>query len=526
MQDRRTSFMRGIAALAALAIVAGCSSGASATPATSAPTQASAAAATPGSSGGSGSSGSSLVFPKETFTTATKTVTTGDGTSHEITYRLWAAIPYVSKPVDTTFQSLNVLVPISIDGKEIDATGAPILLNIPVGGYMSASVTGGSSGGGMGGGRPGGASGGAPGGGASNADLALAAGYVVVSTGVRGRDNQASDGTYYGKAPAAIVDIKAAVRYIRFNKGVIPGNTDWIISTGVSAGGALSSLLGASGDSDLYDAALAEIGAADASDAIFAVSAYCPITDLEHADMAYEWAYGSLSPQGGSLDSAVSTALAAQYPSYLASLALTAPDGSALTADTYGAYLVTAFLAPAATTHLAALAESDRTAYLASNTWITWSNGAASFTWADFVAHLGTRKKTAPAFDALDLSTAENIEFGTTTTDARHFTEWSLRQASGDASAALEADVPTLVNLMNPMYFLRAANAGAAAHWFIRVGTSDTDTSLSVVGNLAALLAGAGKDVDAAMYWDAGHGANQDADAFIAWIAKVTGYTK
>lgn len=37
----------------------------------------------------------------------------------------------------------------------------------------------------------------------SKPDLALAVGYVVVSSGCRGRDNQAADGTYYGKAPAA-----------------------------------------------------------------------------------------------------------------------------------------------------------------------------------------------------------------------------------------------------------------------------------------------------------------------------------
>ena len=82
-----------------------------------------------------------------------------------------------------------------------------------------------------------------------NADLALAAGYVVVSPGCRGRDNKAADGTWYGKAPAAIVDLKAAVRYIRHNQGVIPGNVNRIFSTGVSAGGALSALLGSSGNS-------------------------------------------------------------------------------------------------------------------------------------------------------------------------------------------------------------------------------------------------------------------------------------
>jgi hypothetical protein len=34
-----------------------------------------------------------------------------------------------------------------------------------------------------------------------------------------------------------------------------------------------------------------------------------------------------------------------------------------------------------------------------------------------------------------------------------------------------------------------------------------------------------GDDVNALMYWDAGHGANEDTGDFISWIAKLTGYT-
>ena len=77
-------------------------------------------------------------------------------------------------------------------------------------------------------------------------DLALAAGYVVIAPGCRGWDNCSPDRKYYGKAPAAIVDLKSAIRYIRHNKRKIPGNNEHIISVGCSAGGALSALLGAS----------------------------------------------------------------------------------------------------------------------------------------------------------------------------------------------------------------------------------------------------------------------------------------
>ena len=142
-----------------------------------------------------------------------------------------------------------------------------------------------------------------------NTDLALAAGFVVVSPGCRGRDNKAADGTYYGKAPAAIVDLKAAVRYVRHNAGVMPGNANWIITTGVSAGGALSALLGASGNSPLYDAYLREIGAADADDRVFASAAFCPIADLDHADMAYEWMYGAVPTRSGLQDQELSRQL-------------------------------------------------------------------------------------------------------------------------------------------------------------------------------------------------------------------------
>ena len=40
---------------------------------------------------------------------------------------------------------------------------------------------------------------------------------------------------------------------------------------------------------------LKQLGAAQAKDDIFAVSAYCPITNLEHADAAYEWQFNGIN---------------------------------------------------------------------------------------------------------------------------------------------------------------------------------------------------------------------------------------
>ena len=52
-----------------------------------------------------------------------------------------------------------------------------------------------------------------------------------------------------------------------------------------------------------------------------------------------------------------------------------------------------------------------------------------------------------------------------------------------------------------------------------------TETIAYTASDLAAATTALGDDVDLAMYWDAGHGANEDPDAFVAWIGKITGYS-
>ena len=233
---------------------------------------------------------------------------------------------------------------------------------------------------------------------------------------------------------------RGGLRYLRSNKGRIPGDPDKIVSDGTSAGGAVSALLGASGDSPMYDKYLSELGAADASDAILAVAAYCPITDLENADKAYEFVFGGLPVNGQCVDQAVSRELAAAFAGYQSSLNLKGLDGQALTSNRYQDYLLATCLQPAATTYLTGLSDQERSTYLSTNPWIQWAGGSATFTFADYLAHVGSRKKTEPAFDAFDLSAGENIEFGTASTNARHFTEYSRgKDTSATASAGLDS---------------------------------------------------------------------------------------
>lgn len=447
------------------------------------------------------------ILPFPGGVTHTEETTTYGSTS--VTYRLYRHIAYVANPVDLDYQSLDVGVPVEINGTDVDATNAPIILVAINGGYRASSnlVTGFSKIRTQ----------------ATNARSALASGYVVVVPGLRGWNLEAN-GTYYGKAPAAIVDLKATVRYIRHNNEVMPGNSDWIVVCGISGGGALSALLGVSGNSDLYDAALEEIGAANASDHIFASAPYCPITDLDHADMAYEWEFGTTPLDGDLVNQSFSQELANAFSVYQASLNLQGKNGfGTITAENYGDYLVEAYLTPSANEYLNALDSETRDSYLSQRTWITWSNNSASFTFEDFVAYIGRSKGLAP-FDSFDLSAWENGLFGNSTTDRRHFTDYSLQQDSSDPSAEIDIELHTIVNMMNPMYFIQQNNTDSAQYWFIRLGSKDTDGSHTMFGNLATILENNAKDVNASLYWDRGHGVNMDTEVFVEWVSQITGY--
>ena len=85
----------------------------------------------------------------------------------------------------------------------------------------------------------------------------------------------------------------------------MPGSAEKIVSDGTSAGGAMSALLGATGNNQDYEPYLKAIGAADMRDDIFASVDYCPIINLDNADTAYEWQYAgitSISDRGTTKD--------------------------------------------------------------------------------------------------------------------------------------------------------------------------------------------------------------------------------
>ena len=151
------------------------------------------------------------------------------------------------------------------------------------------------------------------------------AGFVYVHAGCRGRD---------AGAPAGVTDLKAAVRYLRYTDDVIPGSAERIFTFGMSGGGAQSALMGSTGDSDLYEPYLEEIGAVSGvSDAVLGSMCWCPITNLDTADEAYEWMMGSTRSGLSDEEQQISDALAEAYAAYVNSAGIQAPDGTVLTLE-------------------------------------------------------------------------------------------------------------------------------------------------------------------------------------------------
>lgn len=444
-----------------------------------------------------------------------------------ITYRAYENIVYVANPVEPEYQAMNVYVPEAyFNGESIDGyteENAPIFFPNGVGGYMPA--------------KPG-KIGEHHGGQAIDASFtAIQNGLVVVSPGARGRTLKDDNSNNTGKAPAAIVDLKAAVRYLHYNDKLMPGDAERIISNGTSAGGGLSVLLGATGNNKEYEPYLKEAGALDARDDIFAVSAYCPITNLDHADMAYEWQFNGVNDykslkitQGtdfhikrefvtgtmSDVEIRLSQKLAASFPAYINSLKLKGENGTLLTLDENGnGSFKDYYLSIVQASAQKAL---DSGVDLSSCGWLTVDGSTVTAVDFDkYVEHVG-RMKTTPAFDGVNLSTGENDLFGTGEKDAQHFTRFSRHNSTANGTLADSA----IIRLMNPMYYIGAKGTTLPQEWRIRHGEIDSDTSLAVSAIVAAKLKNEGYTVDYASPWATPHSGDYDLNELFGWIADIT----
>ena len=479
------------------------------------------------------------------------TVRTCELEGGKITYREYRDLKYCSDPLDS-IQRMNLFIPEAYyHGETIsgyDKNSAPIFMPNTVGGYMPGPAD-------------------EPGIDSHNGQInsifrALEHGYVVASAGVRGRTSgkvskeffegskegtlSEATGRLVGRAPAFIVDYKAAIRYLRHNQDQICGDTERIVTNGTSAGGALSALAGASGNSEDYSSYLEMIGAADERDDIFAASCYCPIHNLENADAAYEWLFNGVNdyhrtkhqrsengiirvPDEGMMSDeqiALSAKLKKLFSAYLNSLKLKDEKGNELKLDADGEGSFKDYL------KLFIVASADKenkTHQIFDHLKYLYTPGSEIFDqeylvkkgdtvtdldWDAYVRKI-TRMKATPAFDALEMNSPENEEFGDENTDGRHFTDFSL--AHTRIEGAQKAD-EKMIAMMNPVSFILNDHQWITKNWRIRHGAFDRDTSLAIPAILATLLKNRGFNVDFALPWGLPHSGDYDLDELFVWI--------
>ena len=475
----------------------------------------------------------SLAFDVKNYESMSTTVD-----NKEIKYRAFEYIPYVANPIDIDQQYMNIYVPEeyfnngTVNGYNTQT--APIFMPNAVGGYrpsqaMTPKVENG---------KP------------NSVLYALSRGYVVASPATRGRTNKASDGNFIGKAPAVIVDLQAATAYLHANDSTMPGNANRIITNGTSAGGAVSLLQGATGNNSDFQPYLQALGAATAATNVYAVSAYAPITNLDAADMAYEWSYKGITsfnkvtmgqgelPQanvGGNTappqrtmqrvnlnadDVAYSNLLSEHFPEYVNNLQLHDSMGRVLKLDKNGngtfKNYVKAFIIDAANKAQAKGTDLSKHTYLVRD---NKTGAIKDINWEAYNQFV-SRSKAPGAFDSRSNDSGENNLFGTSATDNNHFT---ITAALHDTTPNQDVYVENakIVTMMNPMNYLGSPAATNARYYRIRYGTADSNTSVAIpliVGTRAQNL---GYNVDMATPFGVDHSGDYDLDELFNWMDNI-----
>ena len=463
---------------------------------------------------------------------------TGTVDDKEIKYRAFEYIPYVSNPIDIDQQYINIYIPEeyfnngTVNGYNTQT--APIFMPNNVGGYMPSQPMAPK----VENNKP------------NSALYALSRGYVVASPATRGRTNKASDGNFIGKAPAVIVDLQAATAYLHANDATMPGNAKRIITNGTSAGGAVSLLQGATGNTSDYQPYLQALGAATASTDVYASSAYAPITNLDAADMAYEWSYNGITsfnkvtmgqgdlPQanvGGAPapmqrsvqrvnltnnNVAYSDLLKSHFPDYVNNLQLRDRTGVILKLDKKGngtfKQYVKSFIIDAANKAKSNGADLSRYSFLL----LDKNTGLVKDIDWDAYNSFTSRSKVPGAFDSRSNDSGENSLFGTSTSDTNHFT---ITAALHDTTPNNDVYVENakIVTMMNPMNYLGSPSATNAKYYRIRYGTADSNTSVAIpliVGTRAQNL---GYSVDMATPFGVDHAGDYDLQDLFNWMDSI-----
>ncbi len=443
-------------------------------------------------------------------------------------------IVYCDNPADRNYETMGIYVPSAYLTKNQDGTWsinasatcngytaatAPIVMPVNTAGYKAQSP---------------------PSGFTKNATSYTGKGFIYLFAGCRGKD---------ASAPSAVTDLKSAIKYYRYlsAQGAVPGDTEQIYAFGHSGGGAQTAILGACGNSALYDDYLSALGAKTAyRDDIAGAMCWCPITNLDLGCEGYEWNMGLTRSGLSSTDQNISKALAAVYADYINALGLMHPaTGETLTLSaTDDGYYQSG-------SYYEYVMEVINDAVSRYNTYNHASVSAYSTTDASALATFAKANKSATkGLGAFDNYTKSRTSAGNQLFDPNgEFAHFDKRLAEivgiyapsykSDFDADLAKvdqygkDLDTRIAMYTPMYYLHSnstyyAGGGAgsgtvAPHWRIRTGIKQGDTSLCTEINLALALQAYGiGDVDFETIWGQGHTQAEDegdaTDNFIEWV--------
>lgn len=381
-------------------------------------------------------------------------------------------------------------------------------------------------------------------------------GMVYIFPGCRGIDEG---------APSGVTDLKAAVRYIRYCDDELAGDANRIFAFGLSGGGAQAAILGASGNSELYDPYLKEIGAVQGvSDEVSGVMAWCPITDLDTANAEYEWMMGCTRKDRSAEENAISDELAKAFAEYINQAGFTDKDGNALTLTESKEGI---FQAGSYYDYIKSVIEGSLNHYLSDTVfdspdlknsygsaqgyidslnkdkkWVTYdkaTNTAVITSIADFAKACKNASDNQFGFDTPQ---SENNLFGTGDGKGSHFDKILgdiLTKLNNDAAADFAEDfkktdaqgstLEQRVNMYTPLYYLMEKREGfgtsdVAEYWRIRTGIKQFNTSVTTEVNLALALEHNSdvKNVDFETVWEKGHEeaerTGSSTENFIEWI--------
>ena len=287
--------------------------------------------------------------------------------------------------------------------------------------------------------------------------VALSKGYVVASPGARGRKLTNDKAQYIGKAPAAIVDLESDAAY------------EW---------------------------------------------QYGHVKDYKVINLVHPGYIEIFTETLTEEQIAVQPKLASMFPKYVNSLKLKDENGKILMLNekgegTFKEY-VKKFVINSANK---AISEGND---LSKYSWLEFKNKkVVGLDFKTYSKEYLSRSKSAPAFDALDLSAGENNLFGSLMVDNKHFTKFSATESSVKAEMA-DVDI---VKMMNPMNFIKNTST---QNWRIRHGAKDADTSLAISTILATTLRNHKKAVDFAMPWDIVHRGDYDLEELFEWMDKIS----